>query len=883
MPDKNNIIEDTLARKLFAKKIADEIEENHLSGDRANLFFAISGKWGVGKTRILEIMDDILTKKKFSIIWFNPWQYSQKDISLKRAFLEKVKKDLKSDFDIGDLYYDRTKTEIDWYIFFAALFLAYLFIFRPLLDFLQKNPSYTSIIIVGITAFFLPLLLSLISIKKSSAKITTAEQFEEKFKGLINGNKKVVIFIDDLDRCSPKTVKRILDSLRTFFKHDNCSYIITGDHTVIERYAGDELNVEPVFWPKNGDHPSGGPKVIDEEATARKRLREGRRFIKKLFDVYWTIPLPTKASFDEFVEAEIKKSDIDFPDIDMKEAIQILTNDKYFEWNPRHVIRNLTSTRFAIGCAKERLLETMEKEKNINIDKSTKEYQEIKKTLKIDKQRMEDIKKTPVLMMKTILIQDLFYPIFEELCKTPSWILKHEEQLFKGEKLDDLMVNEKKLNKILDDDEVKLYCDLIKTPPHFTDPKTGDILHEAGSFFSVSGFSGIPSTVGPGEGNFLNALKGGQLVANAKLMESFKTAPPDTNEQLAKIAFGAFDSSQNNQEKINIILETIKVAIEIDDWVDMLRQWKDRIYNLPQPDKEKVKNEFMRAILVKQPELIDIINQEGKVEFIDEIWQILNHAKSLEKFHPESGEKLIQIALDDLDITPPGLKATESLIGLLDDKNEKQIVSKVQNSIKNLAIAKSYLEELKKQELLKGKVYQLVKENIKKLIPRESKSIEWLVENEVLLSEFDFLEDLRGDIFNLRNETLEFLMKIIRYHKQLKFDGERKSQILGSLLKFIEKTKDFDILNNGDVISFIKEKEEKKKVFEMITKIVEDNKEKSTVRESAISLLDKSNKIWDEITKEDISESLLLLKKLKLNKKLKKLNQKKKEVLSTWG
>jgi len=736
-----------------------------------------------------------------------------------------------------------------------------------------------SLIFLFFTALLIPLFLKIISFGKKSAKISTAEEFEEKFNQLIGDNKKIVILIDDLDRCSPKTVKKILDSLRTFFYHDSCSYVITGDHTVIERYAGDELNVQPVFKLENEDRPNG-KKIIDEEATVRKKIQEGRRFLKKLFDVYWPIPLPTKAKIDEFVEDEIKKSDIDFPSIDKKEIKDILTNDQYFERNPRHIIRNLTSTRFAIGCAEQKLLETIDAEK-----KDTGENPEVRKIFKIDKQRMKDIKKRPALMAKTLLIQDLFYPLFEELCRVPSEIITHERELRHGKTVDQLTINGRKLNEnefFIDQKEVELYCSLIKTPPQFTDPETDFILYEVVSFLSLSGFSGLPSTVGPEEGKFLDYLKKGQLTTNDKLIELLKTTPSERNEQLIESTLIAFDSSQNEEEKINIIIESLKISIQLDDWVSGLPKWFDKINNLSPAGQEKVKNQFMQAVLIKDPNLIKII-KERKPEFIEETWQILENTKSLEKFNPESEEILTQIALDDLDIIPPRLKATESLLGLLDDKNKKQIVSKIQNSIKNLAIAKSYLEQLKGQGLLKGEVCQLVKENIKKLIPREPKSIEWLIENEVLLSEFDFLEELRDNIFNLRNENLEFLMKIIQYHKQLKFDGERKSQTLDSLVKFIEETKDFDILNNGDVISFITEKEEKKKVFEMITKIVEDDKEKSAVRELAISSLDKNNKIWDEITKEDISESLQILKKLKLNKKLKELNKKKKEVLSTWS
>ena len=87
-----NIIEDTLSRRLFAERIANELAEIHLNPNKENIVFAISGKWGTGKTRILELIEEFLLEKQFSIVKFNPWKYSQGDITIKRAFLKKVKK-----------------------------------------------------------------------------------------------------------------------------------------------------------------------------------------------------------------------------------------------------------------------------------------------------------------------------------------------------------------------------------------------------------------------------------------------------------------------------------------------------------------------------------------------------------------------------------------------------------------------------------------------------------------------------------------------------------------------------------------------------------------------------------------------------------------------
>src|SRR3989344_2761188 len=115
-------MKDNLARKIYAQKIADEISEhydselkdfnNGVKKDRENIVFAISAKWGEGKTTLLGLLEKPLCSKGFRIITFNPWKYSQEDITLKRAFLRSVKEQLGSPVDLEDLYFDRTRTSL---------------------------------------------------------------------------------------------------------------------------------------------------------------------------------------------------------------------------------------------------------------------------------------------------------------------------------------------------------------------------------------------------------------------------------------------------------------------------------------------------------------------------------------------------------------------------------------------------------------------------------------------------------------------------------------------------------------------------------------------------------------------------------------------------
>jgi hypothetical protein len=68
-------------------------------------------------------------------------------------------------------------------------------------------------------------------------KLMFPEQFENEFDSLISAEKlkrkRVVIAIDDLDRCDAKTVQDILVSLKNFLGHSQCYFVVPCDDKAI--------------------------------------------------------------------------------------------------------------------------------------------------------------------------------------------------------------------------------------------------------------------------------------------------------------------------------------------------------------------------------------------------------------------------------------------------------------------------------------------------------------------------------------------------------------------------------------------------------------------------------------------------------------------------
>ena len=49
---------------------------------------------------------------------------------------------------------------------------------------------------------------------------------------------KLVIFVDDLDRCLPENAITVLESLKLFIGHAHCIFVLGMDHYIVEEGIG---------------------------------------------------------------------------------------------------------------------------------------------------------------------------------------------------------------------------------------------------------------------------------------------------------------------------------------------------------------------------------------------------------------------------------------------------------------------------------------------------------------------------------------------------------------------------------------------------------------------------------------------------------------------
>ena len=143
----------------------------------------------------------------------------------------------------------------------------------------------------------------------------TQEQFRERFRALMKkageqGRNRVVFFIDELDRCSPKQVVLTLAAIRHFFDLPECVFVIAADRQVIETALQDQPEQAT---PMNTENPyySGASEYIDkvfQHQLALPPLRGRRltRFARNLVEAktggLWSdLAQPDRALRDQLV------------------------------------------------------------------------------------------------------------------------------------------------------------------------------------------------------------------------------------------------------------------------------------------------------------------------------------------------------------------------------------------------------------------------------------------------------------------------------------------------------------------------------------------------------------------------------------------------------
>lgn len=193
----------------------------------APLALGIFGFWGSGKTSLMRMLmqhiGESRTDGKTKTLWFNAWRYEGRD-EAQSALIHSILAKIAEGRTLRQEAMDAIKRIKD-----GASIL-------KLAKFITKAAITMTPDIAGFIDCF----------RDESEKVAdTMERFEKDFQGLLNSLdiEHVIVFIDDLDRCSSEKVMETFETIKLFLNVPTCTFVIGADPKKIERAVGDVYGV----------------------------------------------------------------------------------------------------------------------------------------------------------------------------------------------------------------------------------------------------------------------------------------------------------------------------------------------------------------------------------------------------------------------------------------------------------------------------------------------------------------------------------------------------------------------------------------------------------------------------------------------------------------
>lgn len=226
---------------------------------------ALYGPWGSGKTGIANLLRARIDRAKLDgegplrFVRYDAFKFAEKP--LRRNFISATAKELGIDDPKyrGDLYSGRTTTDysmtaatiwrlIGTFVGVVAVVVVAVVVVALVAAGLADGPFFKdfsdrvgSYLLAGVpAASLLTVLVALaakqLAVERRTDKADSDEQFEELFEDLVrdSGAARLVVFVDELDRCAPDEVVATLDAVRTFLGVKKCVFVVAADQQVIE-------------------------------------------------------------------------------------------------------------------------------------------------------------------------------------------------------------------------------------------------------------------------------------------------------------------------------------------------------------------------------------------------------------------------------------------------------------------------------------------------------------------------------------------------------------------------------------------------------------------------------------------------------------------------
>ncbi len=258
----------------FATQDYANVLANRAATADTPLTIGVFGRWGSGKTSLMKLVDESLQGREKSVktIWVNVWQLSTRE-ELWSAFLQALLTGVRERLPWHSrwrynwkLFWDRVKW---WGLMRTLLVNSYRVVIAitPILlsalwpdDNLQTSNDLLRLIVDPVTGGIATTILAIwiviapaieaarekvsidvdFMLKKSPYEVQISElqklqnQFYTLVETWVGKEGRLIIFVDDLDRCTPDKIPEVLEAIKLFTNTKKCVYIIGLDHKIVQ-------------------------------------------------------------------------------------------------------------------------------------------------------------------------------------------------------------------------------------------------------------------------------------------------------------------------------------------------------------------------------------------------------------------------------------------------------------------------------------------------------------------------------------------------------------------------------------------------------------------------------------------------------------------------
>lgn len=480
------------------------------------------GDWGSGESSVLKILEKELKEDKDSIvIYFDGWTFESFDdaklaliqgivdeLEKSEKFIEKVKgktDDIKSAFS-------KLKKSINWMRILkitaksaipilSASMTGGASIIPLLISAFQEHRGNLTDILTGDKAE--EFLKDIIGTDKEDKKYAAVREFRNDFANLIKKSKyeKVIILIDDLDRCLPRHIIDNLEAIKLFLNVPGTAFVIAADEYIVSNAIKSEYQ-----------------SLIKASEQDGSSYNIGEAYMEKFIQLPYRLPSLSNKEVETYVNLLFCQSELlqETFDTIQKDFVEFTRTNKFeiYSWDRINTILsdgrygNLQTT---IGfMSRFSNIISVALRRNPRLIKRFLNAYEVRNTLL--KASGIDSQDNRFALLKLMLLEYKHEKLFNELCEwvfnqpgTPSELISMEKAIA-GEK-----TGKYPENKEWEQTDVKV---LLEIPPLFSSVNLKEL-------FWVSR-------------DKLSDIIGGTSLYSAKVKDVFKRAYNHTSDSILK-------------------------------------------------------------------------------------------------------------------------------------------------------------------------------------------------------------------------------------------------------------------------------------------------------------------------------------------------------------